>query len=245
MMGPHAGVDEAGRGPALGPLVVCSLCIPSEDVGFLRGIGARDSKSISPRKRKGVYNKIIEEAGNRNWGLGIVFCEPSRIDGNSINSDLNSLEVNLFAEALELSTGPIPSGSIKVDACDVDESRFGSRLSKILGRRWRDWDIDSKHGMDSMDVVTGAASIIAKVERDSKIYDLSKELGLDLGSGYPSDPKTRLAVDGLVSGELPHDCLRWSWKTVSNAWNEAHGTPIPLRCEDGEIVSQSNLGDWE
>ena len=45
-------------------------------------------------------------------------------------------------------------------------------------------------------------------------------MGLDLGSGYPSDPKTKSAVQELVKGERPHDCLRWSWKTVSDAWAE-------------------------
>jgi len=244
MRGPHAGVDEAGRGPALGPLVVCSLCVPSEDVAFLQESGARDSKSLSPGKRGEIYTKIIKEYENRDWGLGIVVCEPSRIDYNSVNSDLNSLEVELFAEALELCTNPIPNGSLKVDACDVDEARFGSRLSNVLGERWDGWDIDSRHGMDSRDVVTSAASIIAKVERDSKIHELSEELGIDLGSGYPSDPKTRRAVGKLVSGELPHECLRWSWKTVSMAWTEFHGTPVPSRSGDGKIASQSTLGDW-
>jgi len=244
MRRPHAGVDEAGRGPALGPLVVCSLCVPSEDVELLRGSGARDSKSLSPSKREEVYTKIIEESENRDWGLGVVVCEPSRIDYNSVNSDLNSLEVNLFAEALELSTSPIPNGFLKVDACDVDEERFGSRLSNVLGEKWGGWDIDSRHGMDSRDVVTSAASIIAKVERDSIIHKLSEELGIDVGSGYPSDQKTRRAVSELVSGELPHECLRWSWKTVSKAWTEIHGTPVPLRSGDGKIASQSSVGDW-
>ena len=98
--------------------------------------------------------------------------------------------------------------------------------------------------MDSLDVVTGAASIIAKVERDNRIDELSRDLELDLGSGYPSDRKTRLAVRKLVSGQLPHNCLRWSWKTVADSWREVHKTPIPTRSETGRITSQSTLGDW-
>ena len=244
MSGPRAGIDEAGRGPALGPLVVCSLCVPSEDLELLKTIGARDSKALTPRKREGVYADIIREVENRDWGVGLAICEPSRIDYNSINSDLNSLEVKLFAEAFESGTDPRSEGDLKVDACDVDEERFGKRLSEELGSDWKGWKIESRHGMDSLDVVTGAASIIAKVERDNRIDELSRDLELDLGSGYPSDRKTRLAVRKLVSGQLPHNCLRWSWKTVADSWSEVHKTPIPTRSETGRITSQSTLGDW-
>ena len=68
MSDPRAGIDEAGRGPALGPLVVCSLCVPSEDLELLKTIGARDSKTLTPRKREGVYADIIREVENRDWG---------------------------------------------------------------------------------------------------------------------------------------------------------------------------------
>ena len=244
MRSPRAGIDEAGRGPALGPLVVCSLCVPSEDLEFIKATGAMDSKALSSSKRESVYNDIIREVENRGWGVGLAVCEPSRIDYNSINSDLNSLEVKLFSEALELSADPENSGHLKVDACDVDEERFGKRLSEELGSDWKGWKIESRHGMDSLDVVTGAASIIAKVERDNRIDELSRDLELDLGSGYPSDRKTRLAVRKLVSGQLPHNCLRWSWKTVADSWSEVHKTPIPTRSETGRITSQSTLGDW-
>ena len=240
----NAGIDEAGRGPAIGPLVVCSLCIPSEHSVILKDIGVRDSKTLSSKKRDIIYNKIAELAESHGWGVGVVICEPSRIDCNSINSDLNSLEIELFAEAMRKSTRPQPTGVLKVDACDVNEERFGRRLSRKLGEPWKEWEIESRHGMDSTDVVTSASSIIAKVKRDSIISSLSERLGMEIGSGYPSDPKTKSAVRKLVSGPFPHECLRWSWKTVSRAWSEFHGTPIPIRSEDGKISSQSTLEDW-
>lgn len=239
----NAGIDEAGRGPAIGPLVVCSLCIPSEHSVILEEIGVKDSKTLSSKKRNVIYTRISELAESHGWGVGVVICEPSRIDYNSINSDLNSLEVELFAEAMEISTSHHPSGVLKVDACDVNAERFGQRLSRKLGRPWKEWKIESKHRMDSIDVVTSASSIIAKVKRDSIVSSLSERLGMEIGSGYPSDPKTKIAVRELVSGPLPHECLRWSWKTVSRAWGELHGTPIPIRSEGGIITSQSTLED--
>ena len=71
--------------------------------------------------------------------------------------------------------------------------------------------------------VSAKLSIIAKVTRDNCVKQLSQELNMDLGSGYPSDPKTKAAVKILSIGEYPHDCLRWSWKTVS----DARGSPVP------------------
>ena len=83
----------------------------------------------------------------------------------------------------------------------------------------------AEHKADENHPEVSAASIIAKVTRDKIIEQLKEEIGFDIGSGYPSDPKTKLAVAELIKGELPHDCLRWSWKTVENAM----GRTPPLR----------------
>ena len=72
--------------------------------------------------------------------------------------------------------------------------------------------------MDSSNTLVGASSIVAKVTRDNAMHELSKEIGIDLGSGYPSDPKTRSSINELIAGKNPHDCLRWTWSTVRRAW---------------------------
>ena len=106
------------------------------------------------------------------------------------------------------------------------------------------WRIDAKHRMDSEEVLVGAASILAKVCRDKEIRRINNLLDIDIGSGYPSDPKTKEAVKKLVDSELPNQFLRWSWATVENAWNEVHDTQIPIRQELGDIRIQSSLNDW-
>ena len=240
----RTGVDEAGRGPVIGPLVVCALCIPESESGVLKSIGARDSKDLSSQRREAVAKRIHAEAGARGWGIGLVVCEASRIDANSISSDLNSLEIELFGEAIEAASPREGEGRVMADACDVDEERFAKRLASRLGEGWSSWQVVARHGMDSDDRVAGAASILAKVERDAGVARLEAEVGIRLGSGYPSDQITRQAVRGLVSGELPHDCLRWSWSTVSDAWYEAHGTLVPARSADGAAPVQSSLDEW-
>ncbi|MEC7686480.1 MAG: ribonuclease HII [Candidatus Thermoplasmatota archaeon] len=244
MSHPVIGVDEAGRGPVIGPLVVCALSVPEYDCSTLRDIGAKDSKLLSTTNREKIAGKIGEQAESSGWGIGIVICEPSRIDSNSLHSNLNRLEVELFAEAIQSASEDAPEGIIMVDSCDVDESRFSRRIAAKLGQGWSNWRIDSRHAMDSIDPVTGAASILAKVSRDGAISRIEQEVGFPIGSGYPSDAVTRKAVKRLVSGNLPHKDLRWSWSTVSDLWKEVHDTPTPSRSEDERAVRQTMLEEW-
>ena len=102
----------------------------------------------------------------------------------------------------------------------------------------------SKHKMDSEEIIVGAASILAKVRRDKEIEKISDLLNLDVGSGYPSDPKTKEAVKKLVNSKTPNQYLRWSWATVKNAWNSTHDLPIPIREEFGRTRIQSSLNEW-
>ena len=118
------------------------------------------------------------------------------------------------------------------------------RLETSLGDGWKNWRIEAKHGMDSRNLVTGGASILAKVSRDSAIEEIAARTGIEIGSGYPSDKTTRVAVEKMLSNGKPHDSLRWSWATVSDIWQKLHVTPVPIRSEQGGPVVQSSLDDW-
>ncbi len=193
----NIGVDEAGRGPVIGPLVVCAFASTSQS--YLRELGVKDSKDLSKKRRDELY-PILSQLPHK-----VIICSPERIDNSS---NLNTLEVELFAEAL----ATMPDGDIMLDACDVNAERFANNVSKLSGRV-----CSAEHKADENHPEVSAASIIAKVTRDRIISEISEELGFNIGSGYPSDPKTKAAVVELVKGEKPHDCLRWSWKTVENA----------------------------
>ena len=201
----YIGVDEAGRGPVIGPLVVCAFAADSRE--YLIELGVKDSKDLSVKKREALY-EVLKEMPHE-----VVICSPEQIDNHH---NLNVLETELFAHALK----SMPEGEIMLDACDVNAERFAKNVNRLSQKACR-----AEHKADSNFPEVGAASIIAKVTRDRIVRELSESIGIDLGSGYPSDPKTKAAVKLLITGDEPHPCLRWSWKTVENAW----GGIVPLR----------------
>ena len=241
----HIGVDEAGRGPAIGPLVVSALNIPEADRSILRDLGVDDSKNLSKRKRDRLYKEILSYSESLDWTIGLVICDARRIDEWMDDGNLNSLEVLLFSEAIGDAAEPGGNLEIFLDACDIDEERFGKMVSKTLGDGWHECKIYSEHKMDSRDEVVAAASIVAKVNRDSAMEELSQELNIDLGSGYPSDPKTKEALEILCEKEVLADCIRRKWANVKRIWSESHNRPIQTRANERNGVFQSTLDEWE
>jgi ribonuclease HII len=197
------GIDEAGRGAWVGPLVVGAVAIGSGDLAALHATGARDSKLLSPAARERIYERIGAVASTRS-----VAIAPAEIDRHVARGGLNDLEASVFGRlARELS-----ADVTYVDACDVDARRFGRKVASIAGRGTR---VVSAHRADRENPLVGAASIVAKVERDRAIAKLSEELGGGLGSGYPSDRTTVEFVRRRVRPADPRPpWLRASWSTT-------------------------------
>lgn len=207
-----AGIDEAGRGPMIGPMVICGLLIDSEDLGRLEQIGARDSKTLSHSRRLKLKEQIEKVASK------IVIRSVSAVDIDRLRkrTTLNEIEVKEFATiARELNPQ-----EIYLDAADVIAERFGEKVGNLSGLASKGALIVSEHRADSKYSVVSAASIIAKVERDRTISDYQKKYG-DFGSGYPSDPKTVDFVRDLVKNnqKLP-PIIRKSWDSVRRILDE-------------------------
>ncbi len=194
------GVDEAGRGPVIGPLVVAGVCGDEEKIASL---GVRDSKKLSPKRREKLAEEIRKVASK----VIVVKIEPEEIDEMRENMTLNEIEVELFAKVISQMDDSI----IYVDAADVDEARFAEDIRKKLGKNLK---IVSEHKADAKYPIVSAASIIAKVERDRVIKELHKELG-DFGSGYPADERTKEFLEEYMKehGNLPPH-TRHSWKSA-------------------------------
>lgn len=152
------GVDEAGRGPVMGPLVVG--CVYVEDDTVLRKIGVRDSKKLSPKVRERMYDEILSSVND----YSIVILEAKEIDERMKMKNLNEIEMDMFVEA----TTKIPTDAIYADCPDVDENRFTVELSSRTGNT----GAVGRNKADDIYPVVSAASIIAKVTRPSDGPDL-------------------------------------------------------------------------
>lgn len=208
-----AGVDEAGRGCVIGPLVIAGVLAKEETLPVLKQLGVKDSKLLSPQKRESLAGEIRRLTEKHL----IVKLSPGEIDrvvesGRKLHK-LNRLEAENMARIID---GLNPEEAY-VDAADVLEDRFKHHIQERLKSKIR---IVSKHKADKIYVIVSAASIVAKVERDREISLLKANFG-DFGSGYLTDPKTMTFLKGWLStqGDYP-ECVRKSWKPAKKAKNE-------------------------
>lgn len=213
-----AGLDEAGKGPVIGPMCIGGVMLDDAKESTLRNLGVADSKKISPKKRVQLAGQI-EKYSEKVFVLEI---SAEQIDELRTLMSMNDIMVVAFSKVLE----QLHPETAYADAADVNEERFGFRLleeyRKNNPEKADNLTIISKHKADASYPIVSAASIVAKVRRDQLIEDLKAEHGVDFGSGYPSDPKTKkfLAEWYGENGELP-DFVRHSWKTVENVIKNA------------------------
>ncbi|MEM1725948.1 MAG: ribonuclease HII [Candidatus Bathyarchaeia archaeon] len=216
-----AGIDDAGRGSVIGPLVIAGILIDNGMMQQLKDLGVRDSKLLSPKRREELADKIKKIV--LKWT--VVKLSPAEIDkvveaGRKLHK-LNRLEAQAMAKVIE----ELKPDIVYVDASDIIEERFKQHISEYLTF---DVEIISEHKADRKYPVVSAASIIAKVERDTEIKKLHAMYG-DIGCGYPSDPKTISFLSRVIQerGEYP-DFVRRSWKPAKKLKSEKTSRQLKL-----------------
>ncbi len=197
------GVDEAGRGPVIGPMVVAGVCVESDKE--LLALAVKDSKRHTPGKREELAVKIHDLTDHV---VKVVSAED--IDLLRSQMTLNQLEEDIFAKIID--EVAVDGCTVYLDAASTDEKGFGKRIDKMISKKV---EIVSKHRADDLYPVVSAASIIAKVRRDEEVRKIAEELGEYFGSGYPSDQRTIDFLKRWVqeNGDLPPHTRR-SWKTA-------------------------------
>ena len=208
-----AGVDDAGRGSVIGPLVIAGVLMKEEELPKLTRLGVKDSKLLSPNRRETLAVEIRQIAQK----YAVIKLSPEEIDkvvqtGRKLHR-LNRLEAQTMAKIIE----KLKPDKAYVDASDVLEERFKQHILECLPFKI---EIVSEHKADRTYPIVSAASIIAKVERDKEIVELTSKYG-DLGCGYPTDPKTIRFLQQCLEkfGEYP-DYVRKSWKPAKKAKSE-------------------------
>ncbi len=198
-----AGIDEAGRGPVVGPMVMALVGVEDEaKLKELADLGVKDSKELSPERREELYKGIKEIADI----VLVRRVEPFVIDAFVEEKGLNRLEAIVTAELIK------ESGAAKVfvDAPDVDPARYASLVRELVG----DVEVIAEHKADAKYPIVSAASIIAKVERDRIIRRMEEVYGR-IGTGYPHDEETiRFVETWMRRLKRNPSFVRSSWRTA-------------------------------
>jgi ribonuclease HII len=183
-----AGNDEAGRGPLIGPLVICVAAIAEGKEPALKELGVKDSKLLTQSQRESILTSMIKLVHYE-----VKILEPETIDVAvlSENYNLNWLEADAAAELLNKLDAKLDNTVAKaiIDCPSNNITAYANYIRQKIDNR--DIQLLVEHKADLHHLIVGAASIIAKVTREHEIDKLKKKYKIDFGSGYPSDPKTR------------------------------------------------------
>jgi len=216
-----AGVDDAGRGPIIGPLVIAGVLLDEKDLPKLMDLGVKDSKRLSPRRREELAAEIRELA----LKYHVAMLSPAEIDrvvetGKKLHK-LNRLEAQTMAKVITI----LKPDVAYVDASDVSADRFKQHMAENLTFKVK---IISEHKADAKYSIVSAASIIAKVERDRALSALQEKYG-NMGCGYPTDPNTIKFLEKWIRkfGSYP-DFVRKSWKPAKRLKREAEAEQAKL-----------------
>ncbi len=194
------GIDEAGRGPVIGPLIFCGYVLTESDVKKLKKLGVRDSKELKIDR----MIKIADELERIAKSVLYIEVEPQVIDSRS-------LSLITFEKFLEL------INSTEVDAVYFDApvpARFvGKYIMRLKQSINREVEIIGDVRGDKKFPCVSAASICAKVRREARIAELKRDFG-DFGSGYPGDEKTRNFLKKLCLNGIFPEIVRKKWQTL-------------------------------
>lgn len=232
------GVDEAGRGPVLGPMVYGIAFAPLTYLEELKTHGYNDSKVLKADVRLSLFKEALKSPRCDNIGWATTVMTAADIGEGMLNPDAPyNLNDQAHDTTIALIKKVLDSG-IKVAELYVDTvgppEKYQQKLSKVFP------DISEivvAKKADSLYPIVSLASIFAKVTRDLSLEDQLS----DCGSGYPSDPNTvkwlRINMDKLFGwGPL----VRYSWGTAKSML-EKEGIEIEWKSEREEVEARRRM----
>ncbi|EAN77926.1 ribonuclease H, putative [Trypanosoma brucei brucei TREU927] len=223
------GIDEAGRGPVVGPMVYTGAMIAlHEHDRLVDYCGANDSKVLNEDQRKSVVSKLHELATFRTFTVVVTPDEIAAAMTGAHGTNLNTLS---HQTAISIISKLTLEGMGMLTAAYVDTVGPPESYQQKLSGRFPHLRVTVAKKAEIKFPIVAAASVVAKVERDSHI----ERLGIDVGSGYPSDPKVMMWVRSHVHRffVMPRECnfVRLSWAPVTQLANDPE-TCIPIVFEE-------------
>ena len=198
------GIDESGRGPVAGPMTMCGYLIDEDRIVELKNLGVKDSKLLTEKKRSSLAPKLKKLSDD----FIVLKISATEIDKLRSVSNLNVLEIERMQHMINM----FRPDRVIIDSPEVNTKKFSAKvMAKVKDKKI---EIVSENFADKNHIEVGAASILAKVERDAEIKKLHKKYGF-FGSGYATDEITiRFLKDWMKKNKEFPDFVRKSWFTA-------------------------------
>lgn len=175
------GVEDSGRGPVIGPMVMAGVMIPAHFEKKFKEVGVKDSKKLTPGSRRKL-SRLIRD----NSEFSIIRVWPYEIDfGGNVGINLNKIEAIKAAQIIN----DLQPDKVIIDCPSVNIPKWHAEVEKRVNLK-KKVKIICEHKADVNHPVVSAASIVAKVARDEEIAKIQGKIDEEIGSGYPSDPIT-------------------------------------------------------
>ena len=207
------GIDDAGRGPVIGPMVLAGCLIDDQVSEEFKSKGIKDSKQLT-KKRRDMLAEIIK---TKSETFEIAIIHPTQIDGNNYDGiNLNDLEAITAAQIINKMNKGISKIKVVIDCPSPNLGKWKDFL-KTKVDNLSNLEIVCEHKADVNHISVSAASILAKTTRDFEIEKIKEKIKENFGSGYTSDPLT-IAFLGKYAHKYKDEGIfreTWStWKTV-------------------------------
>jgi ribonuclease HII len=210
------GIDDAGRGPVIGPMVLAGCLIDSSNEKELRRLGVKDSKQITPKRRTFLVEKIKEISET----FEVIRVLPPEIDemgpdGNK-RIKLNEIEAKACAEIINRINKGYKKIKIIIDCPSTNISKWKDYLLTKIDNL-SNLAISCEHKADVNHISVSAASIIAKDIREKEMDKIRERYVEEIGSGYCSDPLTMKFIEKYAVKYQDDGIFRRTWITWKKA----------------------------
>jgi len=210
------GIDDAGRGPVIGPMVMAGCLVDLDIERQFRKIRVRDSKMLTPKAREFLAEKIREKAIT----YEVAVVHPDEIDSREgVGLNLNKIEAIKAAEIINKINKGFEKIRVIVDCPSPNKISWRNYLLKYVDKK-DNLSLSCEHKADRNHVAVAAASILAKSTREAEIKKIKDKLGIEFGSGYSHDPITIKFLEEYFAKHKKDGIFRETWGTVVNHKNK-------------------------
>ena len=218
------GIDDAGRGPVIGPMVLAGCLIDEETEAEFKKLGVKDSKQLTPKRREFLMDLIRKKAET----FETVIISASEIDRlNKKGVKLNEVEAFASARIINKINKGYKKIKVVLDCPSTSIVKWQDFLKTKI-KNLSNLEISCEHKADQNHIAVSAASILAKSIREKEMFKLKEIYGEEMGSGYPSDPRTKKFLKKNVKKYNDKGIFRKSWST----WKMAIGNTNQKKLED-------------